>query len=245
MKPARAGKWMAGGFWAALGLFALWGGQQAASRADLFRLEHLVVEETRNIPKKYVLAAFAPSLGRSLLTLDLKPMIREVAGHTWVRTVRTKKVLPDTLLVQVEERNPRAAVEFSEGLYGVDGAGLILDPLDGAFEPLPRIAGLSFQRLLKGDPESLEDLILGFQLLELVRLEGEFLDLEGPPVADLRRGRRDPRLRLDGFTLRFGEGDYAAKWEGFQSVYRDLRARGLAPEEVDLRFANQVVVKTF
>ena len=77
-------------------------------------------------------------------------------------------------------------------------------------------------------------------------LEGpSAMDLEEPVVVDLSNGSRDTRLYLQGYMLRLGEGAYGEKWKSFLAIQRDLKARGLAPEEIDLRFTDQVIVKTF
>ncbi len=245
MRRKTARKWFVFGLWSALLFMSAWAGWRMLLEADFLRVRHLRVQETEHISATKVRTTFAQALGQNLLMLDLERMMEELRGDTWVGRVAVRRILPDTLLVQVSERVALASAGFKEGVYGVDEQGLILDPNGGAFATLPRIEGLSFQGMVGGEIDSMENFRRGLYLLSLADGYQDIIGSKGVGVADFRTGSDDPKLHMQGFMLRFGHGDYEAKWDRFMSVYRDLKSRGLAPEEVDLRFEDQVVVKTF
>ena len=205
-----------------------------------------------HIRSEKIRAIFEPVLLGNLLTVDLSPFIHEISDDSWVQEVRIRKVLPDTLLVHVQERAPAAIVESKEGLYWVDATGVVLGSAQDRSGLFPRIRGIPLEGLVRHDIDPLSRLQTGLALTGLVEaMSGSGLarssgmGLEEPIVADLSHGSRDPRLYLQGYVLRLGEGAYPEKLKSFLAIQSDLKARGLAPEEIDLRFTDQVIVKTF
>jgi hypothetical protein len=54
---------------------------------------------------------------------------------------------------------------------------------------------------------------------------------------------RDPIVRLPGGSrVRFGEGDYAAKWRRYLAIHVDVVARVPGARLVDVRFHDRAVV---
>jgi cell division septal protein FtsQ len=235
------------------GLAVLWIGHGMILKTDRFELIQFKVSGTFHIRSQGIRAIFEPALHRSLLTLDLEPFMQELLDHPWVRDVRIKKVLPDTLWIHIQERVPVAVVESRGEFHWVDAEGVVLgssNPAkDSRSKPLPHIRGVNLYGLMRRDPDPLNRLRAGVTLIELIKSHpvshSTGLGLEDSLVLDLSHGEKDPRLYLEGYTLRFGEGAYEEKWKSFLAVYEDLRDRDLAPEEIDLRFMDQVIVKTF
>ncbi len=220
-------------------------GTAALIDARVFRVEHLKISATEHVKPYQIRSVFERARGSHLLSLDPSPMIREMMDLAWVGEVRVRKLFPDTLMIQVTERVPAAVVENGRDLHWVDASGVILGSARGNDEALPRMKGVSVSGLLRRDTEQIHRLRSGLSLLELIAEGDDRWREEDPVVLDLSGGHSDPKLYLDGYRIRFGEGGFHRKWKSFLMVQEDLRARGLAPEEVDLRFSDQVVVKTF
>jgi len=235
------------------GMAMLWLGYAMILKTDRFQLTQFKVSETFHIRPQEIRTIFEPALHHSLLTLDLEPFMREVLDHPWVREVRIKRVLPDTLSIHIQERDPVAVVESQRDLHWVDAEGVILGPAnpskDTRTKSLTHITGITLHGLMRRDPGHLNRLRAGLTLIELIKNQpvshSASPGFENSLVLDLSHGEKDLRLVLEGYTLRFGEGAYEEKWKSFLAVYEDLRARDLAPEEIDLRFTDQVIVKTF
>ena len=233
-------------------VLTIWLGYGMILQPDFFRLRHIEVSETFHIRSQEIRAILEPVLQRNLLTLDLSQPIHEILDNPWVQEVRIRKVLPDMLRVHVQERIPAAVVESKEGLHWVDATGVVLGSAQDRSGLFSRIRGIPLEGLVRHDIDHLRRLQTGLALIGLIQdLRGSGLassgamGLEEPIVVDLSHGSRDPRLYLQGYTLRLGEGAYEEKWKSFLAIQSDLRARGLAPEEIDLRFTDQVIVKTF
>ncbi len=234
------------------GIFIIWVFYEIILSADLFKLTQFKVSGNFHVRSQELKSIFAPMLQRNLLTLDLDPLMRRVRDHPWVQEVSIKKVLPDTLWVHIQERTPAAVVESKGRFHWVDRAGVVLGPAvlkNGGSKPLPHINGVILAGLLRRDPEQVGRLQTGLALIALIQSHQSSdafgMDIGEPLVLDMSRGQRDPKLYWEGYTVRFGEGAYEEKWKSFMAIQSDLRSRELAPEEIDLRFTDQVIVKTF
>jgi cell division protein FtsQ len=237
-----------------LGVVAgIWIGYVMLLKTEAFQLTQIKISGAVHIRPQEIRTIFEPVLRHDLLTMDLDPFIREVLDRPWVREVRIRKVLPDTLLIDVQERTPAVAVESRRESHWVDAEGVVLSSVsssrDTRFHLLPHITGISLSGLIRRDPDQLNRLHAGLTVIELIKSQPASvlasLGLEDSFLLDLSHGEKDPRLYLHGYPLRFGEGAYKEKWKSFLVIYEDLKVRGLAPEEIDLRFTDQVVVKTF
>ena len=51
-------------------------------------------------------------------------------------------------------------------------------------------------------------------------------------------------LHLKGYRIKLGRGGYQEKLQRFYNIVKNLQDRDIPYKEVDLRFENQVIVKT-
>jgi cell division protein FtsQ len=233
-------------------IFIIWVFYGMIVGGDVFRVTQFKMSGNFHVRSQELKSIFVPVLQRNLLTLDLDPLMRRVLDHPWVQEASIRKVLPDTLWVHIQERTPAAVVEGRGQSHWVDETGAVLGPAmlkSGASKPLPHITGIILEGLLRRDPEQLGRLQTGLGLIALIQSPPDTgvsaMEVGVPLVLDMSRGQSDPRLHLEGYAVRFGEGAYEEKWKIFMAIQSDLRSRELAPEEIDLRFTDQVIVKTF
>jgi len=139
--------------------------------------------------------------GRNILDLDLKRIEAEVQSDPWVRRAAVRRVLPGTLQVRVEERNPAALAIIADRAHLVDSTGYVIGPaLDGRDARLPVLSGLA-----KLDEDSLRAaLIRGVRVIaRLQRSSGEFasrvseLDLSHDDRVGVRTSDGGPMILLD------------------------------------------------
>jgi len=90
--------------------------------------------------------------GLNIFSLDLDRARRRVAELPWVRVGRLRRVVPDRIVVEVEEYQPAALISL-EGLYLIDGHGEVFKRLQpGEAIDLPLITGLGREDFTD-DPE--------------------------------------------------------------------------------------------
>lgn len=172
---------------------------------------------------------------------ELEPLTGELAAHPLVRRVSLSRRLPGTLVVQVEERRPVALVP-TPLLEPVDAEGVRL-PIDPAEFRLdlpvvtPREPVAPGARLV---PASTRRLVA--RVGHLMEADTAFLQMvsevawrdEATLVARWSDPRVDFLLPPDASPARFREG---------LNVLAHAVGRVGTPTEIDLRFADQVVVR--
>lgn len=65
----------------------------------------------------------------NILKLDLKTLEKNILAHRWVKSARLRKILPSTLEINIEERQPLTVVKTTSETLLVDDGGIILEKL--------------------------------------------------------------------------------------------------------------------
>ena len=143
--------------WAIVGLFVVilvgvasllgvpaMAGQKAAQIASSAGFEVEKVE-VRGVERMDELPIYNIALGqvnRSMLALDLPKVRGEMLKLGWVKDARISRRLPDTLVVDIVERDPVAVWQHDGQLHLIDVAGVVLQSVSpGAMPDLPLVVG--------------------------------------------------------------------------------------------------------
>lgn len=167
--------------------------------------------------------------GQYILTVDLDAVRERLRDLPWVRRASLRRLLPGTLLVELEEREPAAIWHSPRGPQLIDRTGEIVPVGDlGPWRHLPVLAGSEAPRRLSG----LLDLLAGVPRIA-----------ERTTGAALVGGRRW-NLLLDGrLEVRLPERDPAAALRLLAREQETRRLLDRAIEAVDLRADGWIVVR--
>ena len=228
-------------------LVVVLGGSAAAAWAAVHRHPRFLVRRVvlTGVPEPHrneVEAVSDPWIGRPLLSVDLDAAIASLSSRPWVARVSARRVVPDTISVQIEPRAPVALARRGDELWTVDQDGLWLTAYTGGAGS-PRFVVLD----PSGAPSPEEAVIRGARLLNRLRTEDPDLLSRISEVEVLAEGFAvvDAPARL---KLRIGDDALApgrafARWRAFLALAPELSRLGLLPREVDLRFENRIVLK--
>jgi hypothetical protein len=147
-----------------------------------------------------------------------------------------KRTLPDTLQVEIRERQPLALAEVDR-LYLMDGDGALIDiygPRTASFD-LPIVRGLA---TADGETRRERAARAGALLRDLGDLGAEISEVSVDDSGDLRAVLRGP-----GEVLRLGAPPYRKKFTTFLALRRDLVERCPRAEYFDLRFRDRIYAK--
>ena len=243
------------------GCAGYWCGQQPPSGmsglvvwADqLFRITSVEISGSQRVSREEVLAVLDLSPTSGLILTELTPLKRVLQSHPWIQQAELRRVFPDTLVVELMEREPAAVLRTGrqDVLIGQDG-GVIAEGSQGTYEGFPVLTGIAYAQVMARTTDITERLLAGIALASLLTEAGA----TGMEV-DLRTPS-DMVAYYNGFRIRFGEGGFEDKMER----YRRLTDRILGPEaagtgqapvgiggrkpndvEVDLRFQDRVIVR--
>ncbi len=81
--------------------------------------------------------------GQNIFAVELERAERRLRAHAWVRTAQVRRVVPDRIVVDIQEHRPAALVSL-DGLYLVDQQGEVFKRLQpGEQADLPVITGIT------------------------------------------------------------------------------------------------------
>lgn len=224
---------LAGGLLVAAAL--LWNGYARVMASSRLKVARLDVRGNRFLSVGEVRELLGPAVGENILRLDISTLNARLAASPWVAGARVGRVLPDVLLVEVEERVPLALAEMDQ-LYLMDGAGVLIE----AYGPRTASFDLPIVRGLRGlDPEARRDRAerAGVLLGDLGELAAEVSEVHALSSGELRVVLRG------GEVVRLGGPPYRARFLTFLGMRRELVERCPRAEWFDLRFRDRVYVK--
>jgi cell division protein FtsQ len=144
---------------ASVSLGVAWGARRYLMTSPRFSLEQVVMSGQKTRTKDGLLARANVKMGQNVLSIDLDAAKNKMLGDPYVKSATLARRLPDTILVDIEERVPAAMVAVGDALLLVtrDGDAFkrveIGDPTD-----LPVITGLA-PELADTDREGFADKI--------------------------------------------------------------------------------------
>lgn len=107
-----------------------------------FRVKHLVVDGMDNIEETEVYAIIADQKDRSMPLLDLDGVRDELMELSWIQDARVSRRLPDTLHIEITERQVAAVWENNGRLALIDPKGHVLEDIAAGSRPdLPVLSG--------------------------------------------------------------------------------------------------------
>jgi cell division protein FtsQ len=205
--------------------------------APALAVAHIEVLETRRADAEALRRRLDAWRGRNLVELDLSAVAAAATREPWVQEASVKRVLPDTLRVNVIERSPCAIAVIGGLSHVIDVAGHVIGPSGpGLADDLPVLLGL--------DPLSGDALVAGLrrgaQAVQRLRAAAgpwaeaiSDLDLSAPDRIALRTVDPGPVILLDPQEV-----------ERNLARYLDLRGeieRRAGPlAQVDLRWQDRI-----
>lgn len=212
--------------------------------APVLAVDDLAVHGTHRLSVGEVEALMSGVRGESLLLVDLDRFRAALLASPWVADVVLRRVLPSTVDVFIQEREPVAVARLGQQLYLVDGTGVIM----GEYGPLYRdldlsiVDGLAAPRTDDGpviDPGRAQLAARFFRALdarpELKRLVSQ-VDVSNDSNIVVMLGD-------DTTALYLGDGLFVERLQTYLDLTPTLDARGRTVDYVDLRFGDRVFLK--
>ena len=91
-----------------------------------FRVEDILVVGRIETPRKELLDAVGLSRGDAILAFDIEAVRGRVEGLPWIRSARVERMLPNTILLNVEERQPLALWQHQGQFALIDHEGEVI-----------------------------------------------------------------------------------------------------------------------
>ena len=231
-------------------VFALyrWGDQLTARAASArafvfdspyFKVREIQVRGGNKVSGSEILAMAGLRHGVNLWKVQPAAIEKKIAKHPWVRRVLVRREFPRRVVIEVEERKPRAIVAMGK-LYYVDGDGVVFKEVaDRENVDFPLLTGLRPEELAQADPATRN------RIQDAMRL-GELMAKDSHTLSEIHFEAPD---RLVLYTtaypiaLHMGSGDWESKLQRLDRVLALWKGHESRLASLDMSFRDQVVAR--
>lgn len=211
--------------------------------ADSLRVRDVFVTGNQHLTRGEVMAKLQLEKTATLYSLDTKSMAERLKTFPWVKDVEFTRVPLHALEVTIVERKPAGVVQGVHANVLVDDEGVILKWIGQTTdEALPLVTGIDIKRLSQPGSRERRTAKEAFELASLIeRAEGQRVQVDAANPLNLIVSVNETRVL-------FGQAPFQAKWTLYQQLKPVLVAEhgaslALRPVDVDLRFADRVIVR--
>jgi len=208
-----------------------------------FRVREVEVEGYRKISRDTLLSLITIEGMPNLFTVRLREIAKRVESHPWIDHVKVRKIFPNKILIQVEERKPIAILQLEE-LYYIDRQGVIFSRAGDRDEyNYPFVTGLT-RDVLEKDPAEATRLIT--KALELLRAADRE---KASPLEEISEIHMEKAFGVECFTqtegleVIMGWDHFGEKLKRLSLIWSDLRKRGWSASSIDCSDLERMVVK--
>ncbi len=183
---------------------------------------------------------------RNLMRLDLDRLRRSLELIPWVKTVVVRRVLPDKLMIDIEEREPVAFARVAQGTLLIDGEGILLEnnPENLSQPDFPVILGMESGYVPEVLRRNRERIALYQQLIRSLNRGGAGLSRDLSEVHLQDPGNVSVILNGDTVLVYLGRDGFQDKFRRYLAASKELKKKYRNLDSVDLRYRDQVVIKT-
>jgi cell division protein FtsQ len=177
--------------------------------------------------------------GMSIWRVELDHIEKKIARHPWVRRVLVRREFPSRIIIDVEERTPKAIVALRK-LYYVDSDGAVFKEVaPGENVKFPLVTGLRAEDVMAADPAVRRRIRDAMRLAELMAQRSH----------SLSEIHFDAFDRLVVYTtsypvaLHMGWGDWDEKLDRMERLLTLWKGHEERLASLDMSFRNQVVAR--
>jgi cell division septal protein FtsQ len=222
----------------AVGLGAVW-----LATSPRFAITEVAVTGASRLTPEEIVAASGIGPGTNLFRLDRAGVVARLEALPLVRRAEMVRRFPNQVTLAVEERRPFTLAHAGR-LHWIDEQGVSLGAEARAVAPqAPIITGLSPADLASADGAPTPRVAVGISLLRVL-LRSETALLRQISEIDVSRPDGPVLYTVEGVEVRLGAEDWEARLGRLQGVLAQVRTGGEPVSAIDLRFRDQVVLKT-
>lgn len=194
-----------------------------------FGVKRVTVEGQHNATDAAITAALAAGPETLMLAFNTDDAKARLEAVPWIRHAQVMRLLPSTLQVVIEEREPYAIWQNQGKTYVVDAEGAVLAPaLPQAYPQLPLVVGVG----------------AGKHAAELYAALEPYHELRRKMLAALRVGDRRWTLKLrTGTEIMLPDGNIEMALESLTELQQD---RGVLERDfaaIDMRLLDRITVR--
>lgn len=183
---------------------------------------------------------------RNIIRMDLNRLRRKLEVLPWVKKVAIRRVLPHKLIIDIDERRPIAFARVARNILLIDEQGVLLE---NNLETLPHfdfplIFGIESDYETDVLQRNKQRVGLYQELIRSLDKGGAGLSRDVSEVHLQDLGNVSVILNRDTVLVHLGREDFQEKFRRYLATSRELKKKYPHLDSVDLRYQNQVVIRT-
>lgn len=195
--------------------------------AEYFLVRKVVLGGIERVSRETVLNKTGLNKPTNIIGLRLDKMGAGLRALPWVEEAKLTRKLPDTIIITIKEREPRALISLGE-IYYLDEKGTAFKKLDPKEIPyMPIITGLTRADLVDRKEHTRKDLKEVFALMDVLSERNDrfrvsnISEINFDPVRGISMFTRD-----DNVQVKIGLGEYEKKMKRLGRVLAHLKING-------------------
>ena len=204
-----------------------------------FSVREIQVRGTARVSGDEVIAMAGLRRGMSLWSIDLATIEKRIGRHPWVRRVFARREFPRRLIIDVEERTPKAIVAMRK-LYYVDSDGVVFKEVaPGEDVKFPLLTGLRPEQLTPPDPATRK------RIKDALRLS-EMMVQRSHSLSEIHFAKPDKLVVYTTaypIALHMGWGNWSEKLERMDRLLTLWKGNQERLASLDMTFRDQVVAR--
>lgn len=195
-----------------------------------FRVNEVMVSGRQQTAREILVKALNVARGAPILAFNIADAKRRIEALPWVRASTIERMLPDTILVSIVEREPLALWQLDSKLYLIDAEGEVIlnDGLENYSDLL----------MVVGNGAEVE----ASALIALIGTEPALM--QQVKAATWIGGRRWNIHLKDDIVVRLPEDDAQSAWTRLAVYHKNHRVLDKNVTVLDLRIPDRLIVKT-
>ena len=211
-----------------------------------FNLQQVEVTGNHRLSKAEVIETAEIESGTNLLTVDLAAIGARLRRHPWVRRASVYRRFPGQLILEIDERSPRAILAANKLYYVDEQAEAFTRVLPGDPIQYHLFTGVTREELSSSGPEIQDMIRMGFGLLDLIARGDSGLDPSS--ITEIRLSL-DEGLSLQTTSRKLivlGKTDFEVKLDRYKELKTFLTQRGEWHNAriINLDFEDRAVVRS-
>ncbi len=204
-----------------------------------FSVREIQVRGIDKVSGDQVVAMAGLRRGMSIWSIDLEAIEKKISRHPWVRRVAVRREFPRRVIIDVEERTPKAIVALRK-LYYVDADGMVFKEVGpGENVKFPLLTGLRAEQFAAPDPTTRK------RIQDALRLS-EMMVQRSHSLSEIHFAKPD---RLVVYTtaypiaLHMGWGNWEEKLLRMERLLELWKGNEERLASLDMSFRDQVVAR--
>ncbi|MFZ5352674.1 MAG: cell division protein FtsQ/DivIB [Bacillota bacterium] len=126
--------------------------------SSIFQISRINVNGNKNVAAEEIVRLSSIHYGQNIFRINVKKSMRGIFQNPYIKMIKIRRTIPNTITIDVIEREAIAIVPFVGSFLNIDEDGMIVKISTAIDKPdLPVINGLQFETFKIGEPLNIED----------------------------------------------------------------------------------------